>query len=44
MATESPSNVLNERQKKFYLIIRRALIMVIRAIEEMYPEEFKKQR
>lgn len=46
MATEGQSNVLSDRDrlKKFFLTLRRAFIMVIRAIEEMYPEDFNKQR
>lgn len=46
MATEGQSNVLSDRErlKKFFLILRRALIMVVRAIEEMYPEQFGKQQ
>lgn len=32
----------NEQTKRFLLIVRRALLMIVRGIEEMYPEDFKR--
>lgn len=45
MGNQNKANIVSttEKQKKFLLIVRRALLMVVRGIEELYPEEFARR-